>query len=598
VDPITPGSRERYLNAKAGSWNNCLPRLAPNTDPRVRHQPGSSLTPPDGFERRLGARRISTRSGRLHAPNCSTSSCCPPWSGRAGLQDPLIGNDRDMSSATAVERSRRFEASKGVSLSDVPGASLIDRSRVRLTATYWDTAQRRLLRWGHTLRHHRASDRSEGGWTLRLTIPSRRKKGEPRRAEVDVPGSGLYPPPAIRRLARAVVRRGVLMPIATIITDRRRVRLARQDRTDRIELNDDHVSSVVGLRRGPAFRQIEIEAESPEADGLLDEASHALIHAGAVPTDATKLDIVLGGTPEPEIALPRTGSDLAIRDVVRFAIGSGAERLVANDPAARIGSDPEAIHQARVGTRRLRSDLKTLEPLLDQTSVSRIRDELHWVSELLGSVRDADVLIERVKEVGRALHLPGDATSTIVTELEQDRRRSHAEMVDALSSRRYVDLVQTLVAAAEEPPLADGVDGHRPARPRVRKFVRKSWRRVSRAVKHLGPDPDEGELHEIRKRAKRARYAAELVAAALEEGPDRLSGRLEDLQDVLGELQDAVVAEERLAALVRDQRITGGAAFAAGKLACTIGQAGSDARNRWPAVWKAARAKRLRRWLR
>ena len=56
----------------------------------------------------------------------------------------------------------------------------------------------------------------------------------------------------------------------------------------------------------------------------MDEASDALVRAGAVPTDTTKLEAVLGERPEPEIALPRTGPDILIRDVVRLAIGSGA----------------------------------------------------------------------------------------------------------------------------------------------------------------------------------------------------------------------------------------------------------------------------------
>jgi CHAD domain-containing protein len=503
-----------------------------------------------------------------------------------------------MSRATGtIERERKFKASNDVRLPDLPRASVIDGSDVRLTATYWDTMHRRLFRWGLTLRHRRASDGSEDRWTLKLAIPSRKKEGELRRAEVHVPGSRLYPPAAIRHVARAVVRRGVLTPIATITTDRHRVELAGPDPMDRIELSDDHVSSIVGLRRGPTFRQIEVEALS-QADALMHKASDALIRAGAVPTDATKLAMVLGDAPEPEIVLPRTGPRISIRDVVRFAIGSGAQRLVANDPVARIGSEPEAIHQARVATRRLRSDLKTLEPFLDRSAAARIRDELHWVGELLGSVRDADVLIERVEETGRTLHLADEARSTIVSELQRDRRRSHAELVGALSSRRYIGLVQALVDAAEAPPLADGVDGDRRARPRVRKLVHKSWRRVSRAVKRLEPEPDDAALHEIRKRAKRGRYAAELSATAIDEGAGRLADRLADLQDVLGELQDAVVAEERLASLVRDERITGEAAFAAGKLSCTIGQVGSGARDRWPAAWKAARAKRLRRWLR
>jgi hypothetical protein len=66
---------------------------------------------------------------------------------------------------------------------------MVDRSRVRLTATYWDTVHRRLLRWGHTLSHGRAADGSEDRWTLKLAIPSR-KKGDSQRAEVHVPWSG------------------------------------------------------------------------------------------------------------------------------------------------------------------------------------------------------------------------------------------------------------------------------------------------------------------------------------------------------------------------------------------------------------------------
>lgn len=496
-----------------------------------------------------------------------------------------------------TERERKFEATDELKIPDVAGTSVVDRSNVRLTATYWDTVSRRFLRWGHTLRHRRASDGSEDRWTLKLPIRSRKKKGELHRVEVNVAGRRLYPPPEIRDLARAIVRRAVLRPIALVITERQRIELAGGEPPERVELSDDHVSSIVGLHQGPAFRQIEVAAASPRADGLMDDVSEALIGAGAVPAATSKLTAVLGDNPKPEIILPRSGPGISVRDVVRFAIGSGASRLIANDPVARIGSDPEAIHQARVATRRLRSDLKTLEPLMDRTAVAKIRDELRWVSELLGSVRDTDVLIARVKETGRQLRLEPDATSAIVTELEQDRRESHRELVDALASGRYIALVRELIAASEAPPLAEELDGDRRARPKVRKLIRKSWRRVPRAVKRLQANPNDTALHEIRKRAKRARYAAELTAAALEVDTGRLAKRLEQMQDVLGELQDAVVADERLDALVRDDRISGGAAFAAGKLSCAMDQARSDARDRWPASWKAARAKRLRRGL-
>ena len=495
------------------------------------------------------------------------------------------------------ERERKFEAGDAVEIPDVPGTSVIDDSSVRLTATYWDTVNKRLLRWGHTLRHRRASDGSEDGWTLKLAIPSGTNGGELRRVEINVSGSRFYPPPAIRRLTQAFVRKGLLTPIATITTDRHRIELAGHEPSERVELSDDHVSSILSLRRGPAFRQIEVEATSTGADELMDDVSDALIGAGAIPTDASKLAAVLGGAPDPEIVLPRPGPDISIRDAVRFAIGSGGERLIANDPSARFGRDPEGVHQARVATRRLRADLKTLEPLLDVATVDVIRDELRWIGELLGAVRDTDVMISSVEDIGLRLRLPPDAVSAITSKLVKDRDLSHVALVSALTSRRYMTLLQTLIDSATAPPLAEGVDGDQRARPRVRKLVRKSWRRLSHATHELGDDPADAALHEIRKRAKRARYAAELAATALEDKAGRFAERLADLQDVLGDLQDAVVAEERLAALVRDERLTPGEAFAAGRMATAYDAIRSDARRRWPASWESARQKRLRRWL-
>jgi inorganic triphosphatase YgiF len=168
-----------------------------------------------------------------------------------------MGIQRHMPGAIeTTERERKFEATDELKIPDVAGTSVVDRSNVRLTATYWDTVSRRLLRWGHTLRHRRASDGSEDRWTLKLAIRSRKKKGELHRVEVNVAGRRLYPPPEIRDLARAIVRRAVLRPIAMVITERQRIELAGGEPTERVELSDDHVSSIVGLHQGPAFRQM------------------------------------------------------------------------------------------------------------------------------------------------------------------------------------------------------------------------------------------------------------------------------------------------------------------------------------------------------
>jgi CHAD domain-containing protein len=504
-----------------------------------------------------------------------------------------------MKEAIERERERKFDVTDDVEIPDLDGVSILDGSSVTLTATYWDTPGRRLLRWGHTLRHRRASDGSEDGWTLKLAVPSKSSKGDVDREEISVPGSPHFPPAALRSLVRGIVRTERLDHIATITTERRRVELAGWGSEERtaVEVSDDRVSSTVGRAPAAAFRQIEVEAKAPAADPLLDAMSESLTKAGATPTTSSKLARVLDGSVDPEIVVPEERPKTSIEDLARVAVGSGTVQLIQNDPAARLGSDPEPIHQARVATRRLRSDLKTLEPLLSAARVEWLREELAWVGGLFGAVRDLDVLIVRVDELAGGLPEERDTAPAIVEALRKDRRVRHLELVDALGSPRYLHLLEELVEASSSPPLAAGVNGRRRVRSHLRTLVRKTWRRLAGAVERLDADPSDEDLHEIRKRAKRARYAAELSAGVLGKGADKFAGRLERLQDVLGELQDAVIAERRLRLLARD-RLESGPAFAAGTLGCAEREARADARDGWRNVWKAARAKRLRRWLR
>jgi CHAD domain-containing protein len=498
------------------------------------------------------------------------------------------------------EREAKFDAPHDFEMPRVDHVSVVDESSVELVATYWDTLDRRLLRWGHTLRHRRASDGSEDGWTLKLGAPPTASDVVVDREEIHVDEPSELPPTELRNLVTGVVRTEPIVPVATIVTDRHRVML--RDPVAHVgaavEVSDDRVSSTIGDEPGTTFRQIEVEAKAPGSDPLVEVVAERLREAGASGTTSTKLAMVLGEPLDPEIVLPPVGPDASIDAVVRVAVGTGAMQLIGNDPGVRLGNEPEAVHKARVATRRLRSDLKTLEPLLEPSRVEWLRTELSWVGELLGAVRDLDVLIGRV--LARTDGLPDEereAAAAIVETIREERRLRHLELLDRLASARYVSLVDQLVEASGSPPLAPGVDGSRPARPKVRTLVRKAWRRTDRAVGRLDDDPADEQLHEIRKRAKRARYAAELAAGVFGKDADRLARRLEEVQDVLGELQDTLFAENHLRSMGRD-RLVDGAAFTAGTLACLERETKRDARDGWPRVWKAARAKRLRRWLR
>jgi CHAD domain-containing protein len=126
--------------------------------------------------------------------------------------------------------------------------------------------------------------------------------------------------------------------------------------------------------------------------------------------------------------------------------------------------------------------------------------------------------------------------------------------------------------------------------------VTKPWKRLRDAVDALEDDPPDEALHEVRIRAKRARYAAEAVAPACGRDARRFAKRMTDVQDVLGEHQDAVVAEQWLRARLGTSA-SGPMLFVAGELAAAERAAGRAARARFPRVWRRARRGRLRRWL-
>jgi CHAD domain-containing protein len=185
-----------------------------------------------------------------------------------------------------------------------------------------------------------------------------------------------------------------------------------------------------------------------------------------------------------------------------------------------------------------------------------------------------------------------DAGERVVDVLRHERSRARDELLGAMRSERYVALLERLLAAARAVPAStNGLD----LELEVSDLAVKPWKKLRHAVRSLGDDPPDRELHQVRIRAKRARYAAEAVVPAVGKGPRRFAKAVAHLQDVLGEHQDAIVAGQWLRehAPVDD----GEAAFVAGQLAVLEAAAAQTSRDEWPAAWKRARARKLRRWM-
>jgi len=277
---------------------------------------------------------------------------------------------------------------------------------------------------------------------------------------------------------------------------------------------------------------------------------------------------------------------------VRAALAAGTTRLLHHDPGVRVGNDPEDVHQARVATRRLRSDLRTFRPLLDEDETRTLRDELKWAADLLGDVRDADVLLRRL--CAGAERLPDAvAAGALLQQLEHQRDEVHARLLDGLRSQRYLALVERLVAFAEAPPLVGS--SSQPARAVLPGLVSPAWKRLRKAVDVVDSHPRPEQLHAVRIKAKRLRYGADAVAPAVGKDAARLASVVADLQSLLGDHHDAHVAQGWLRDAVRGA--DSAQAVVAGELIALQRIEAAELERRWPKVWKKAARKRLRRWL-
>ena len=496
-----------------------------------------------------------------------------------------------------VERELKLAAPPGFVLPDLGAATGLPteaRPEQRLVATYYDTSDVRLSRWGVTVRHRGGDE--EPMWTVKLPLAA--EGPAVTRRELTYSGRPTSPPDTVVRLLRAFLRGDALTPITKLVTRRRRVEVRSPEGNVLLEIDDDEVSVLDGRRLAGRFREIEVEVRDDTVDdALVETVAGCLRAAGAVDTNGSpKLVQALGGRAlaPPEVPLVHVDASAPVGRVVHAAVAASVARLLRHDPGVRLGDDPEEVHQARVATRRLRSDLRTFRTLVDPTWAGPLRDELKWIAGELGAVRDADVLLERLERQATVLpEQDGRAAAALLRRLVDEREAARASLLEALDSDRYVALVDALVAAANLPHLTPDADER--ATQALPAIVARPWRHLEGQVDGLPKDPADPELHDVRIRAKRARYAAEAAAPAIGKPARRLASAIADVQTVLGDLQDAAVAEEWLRRAAASSR--GATALVAGELVAAQRVEMAKARRAWKSAWDDAARKKLRDWL-
>jgi CHAD domain-containing protein len=198
--------------------------------------------------------------------------------------------------------------------------------------------------------------------------------------------------------------------------------------------------------------------------------------------------------------------------------------------------------------------------------------ELKWLAGVLGDVRDLDVVIAHLRS-GAETFSSDDRTAArrLLRALDRDRARARRALAAALEGKRYAallsrfeEVLRTIEPSHEQRSLASL------AHAELKKFDRKSPRTAAGLT-------DE-RLHDLRKRSKRVRYAYELA------GKGNVAKRAKHLQDVLGDNQDGVVAEQRLRALA--ETAPPEQALVAGLLIAREQDRRKRARAAWRHAWK------------
>ncbi|MCW2521805.1 MAG: hypothetical protein JWO63_140 [Frankiales bacterium] len=512
---------------------------------------------------------------------------------------------------TLREVESKFDVAPDFQVGDLSALVAVgDRVEVldsELVSVYYDTAEHDLLRSQLTLR--RRTGTFDTGWQLKVPgdgfrtelrwpLPSEPGPSEAAAGLTAESGHG-HPtgmPEQLRALIAPFSHGNEVHPTVELKVVRIRHRVLSETGTLRLEIADDQVwaSGLASPARTRRWHEVEVELGTEGSAADLAAAAELLIRRGAFTSaSASKLQRALVGVVEPLSAAGTAGA--ALLDYLNaqcdaITAGHFAIALKPFDPDA--SADPhEAVHQTRVATRRLRAMLSVYAPMFVPERAAALERELQWFASELGPVRDREVLRARLSRALEELPaflvvgpVPARIDRILLTELIQYAN----QLLATMRGPRYHDLLDELVQWRTAPPFSpeagQPIEALEDSLEAAGQHLAKRMRRA--ASRHATDET----LHTARKAGKRARYASELISGARGDRRDSLARTAADLQTLLGEQQDAVVATElirRVADAVADE---GGNAFTYGILV-------ADQRRDAAEAVQAARKLAKRWWL-
>jgi len=464
--------------------------------------------------------------------------------------------------------------------------------------TYLDTEDRRLDRAGYSVRLRRSRRPPHEATLKTLDGAGLEALGAPRELaeplELDDPDVVVDAPGPVGERVRALVGSRKLVRLFDVQTRRRLFPIEAGGAPSGELLLDE---TVIREPDGPILSRLRrVEVEVPERSlatvGPLVESLQRA--CGLQPAVLSKYEAALlaSGRPraEPEAFGP-TGIEpgAAIGQVALALLRRHFAVLLAKEPGTRLGDDIEELHDMRVASRRLRAAIALFAHVLP-ADAARLRPELAWVGQTIGTVRDLDVQLEQLDEWTATVPEPDRAPlERLRALLARERTEARSEMLQALDSPRYERFVRRFGA------MLRSRSGTRtaPALTSAPDLIARRHRELRKARRRIGADAVPGEYHRLRIAGKRFRYALEFVADVYPGETKPLVRRTVALQDLLGAYQDADVAVGRLRRLAAEQGEELGPAtvFAMGEIAERYRAAMEEARKEVAGTYKPLRGK-------
>ena len=432
------------------------------------------------------------------------------------------------------------------------------RTARTLRSIYLDTPEHTLRKSGMTLRLRR-----EGrSWTQSVATAGGGQGGTqpPDGLEIPAPGGRprleAIPDASVRGAIMQRVNGSPLQQVCDIVIRRTARELSLGEGT-RAELAIE-LATIRSNGHSADLHQAAIELLDGSPAGLFDIA-HALFSDGGLIFSRSS-DVARGyrlaeaGEIEPPrapryacpVALdPKQTTEQAARDIVRECF----DQIASNMVAVRQLDDPEGPHQLRVGLRRLRSAFSVFAPVLQSPELTRLNEEARWLGQEVGRLRDLDVVANDLVRREAAAYpdepgLPGlaDALSGEAAEVRDELRKRLAE---PRAQAFLIDLVRFVEMRGWFMP-QDFAQTERLAEPVARlaeTALDRHWKKVRKSARGL-ESLDAARRHELRKQAKKLRYAVEFFSPLYPaKRVEPFVKRLKALQTAFGDLNDAATVK-------------------------------------------------------